>query len=529
MQSDNAEWNPDGVEVTIMDQDVLGYALKVCVEALAGLPAVVKGGRVMKALGAATVVLDEPPVPHAVVSGQMMEEEEEYMDEDSDEEDEDDEEVEEEDEEFLQDSPPHTPSPIQRLSPELLFHIFSHLPLASLPNVALVNKIWSAAANKYLWDHPKIHYTGSLKGLVTFYANLCGVEGRHRVSKFSLFWSADTAFRNLHGTYGRVLKGIFGMMDGLQAVHLSHGAVPLEALEVLGEKCPQLSVVDLVDMRGLTVEGIIALTQAGKLERLNLSQSRVLPTFWSENLTELAEALATCTRLRTLCIPWLSIPDHSLHILFSAVILLEHLDLSSTLITDTTVASILTSCPRLATIILDSCPQITDETLCHLAQSNVKNASLSRASITDSGILAFARGRGAEVDKLCVCGAKDLTDFSMQILGKHCTQIRLLDIANCRNITHRGLLSFIEPEHGRKNIWMRHLNLTGTSGMITNETIASVLGACPNLVTVLTPMHVRGKVVKEIERRCGEGGGNHEIFFPQQWFGVMHGNVSVSR
>ncbi|TPX71115.1 hypothetical protein SpCBS45565_g01385 [Spizellomyces sp. 'palustris'] len=513
-----------------VEEDVWVYALTVCVEALVGLPAVVKGGRVMKALGAATLVLDALSVPHAAVSGQVVEEEEEYIDEDSgegsDEEDEDDQEVDEEDEELLQDNPPHTPSPIQCLSPELLFHIFSHLPLSTLPNVALVNKIWSAAANKYLWDHPKVHYTGSLKGLVAFYANLCGVEGRHRVSRFSLLWHADSAFQDL---FGRALQGIFGMMDGLQAVHLSHGAVPLGVLEVLGEKCPQPSVVDLVDMRGLTVEGIAALTQAGKLERLNLSKSRVFPIYWSDNLTKLAEALATCTRLRTLCIPWLSIPDHMLHILFSAVILLEHLDLSSTLITDTTVTSILTACPKLATLILDSCPQITDETLCHLAQTNVKNISLSRASLTDSGILAFARGRGAEVDKLCVCGAKDLTEFSMQILGKHCTQIRLLDIANCRNITHRGLLSFIEPEHGRKNTWMRHLNLTGTSGLITNETVTSVLEACPNLDTVLAPMHVRGKVVKEIERRCGEGGGNHEIFFPQQWFGVMHGNVSVFR
>ncbi|KAJ3189272.1 hypothetical protein HDU85_002900 [Gaertneriomyces sp. JEL0708] len=191
---------------------------------------------------------------------------------------------------------------------------------------------------------------------------------------------------------------------------------------------------------------------------------------------------------------------------------LLHVDLSACpmfSINDSHISAIVNNCPRLSSVIVDDCIDITDLSLFSLARHpNVRHftrISISRCcEITDAGLLALAPHlrsiqylnvacipaltsdalsttiSHAQTLKELVLSDLDeaVTDAVLATIAVNCLLLERLDVADCMAITPAGVVEFARLR-GKP---LKHINLNGTHAM-TDE---SILALCTS-VDMISP------------------------------------------
>ncbi|KAJ3016011.1 Leucine-rich repeat-containing protein 29 [Thoreauomyces humboldtii] len=439
----------------------------------------------------------------------------------------------------------HTPSATQRgvniageLGVEVLELIFERIgPSFQLANVARVCKNWCRTAQRLIWTHPKFVYNLDLTRFFKFYAGVTDQRSQSgnktntnermdpaRVRKITWALGNRTQDPGDRKYMIAILESLPESLPYLFSFEAAHTPLPGRALESLGRHCPSLTAIDLLEVNSLEPAALSTfLRQAGsRLVRLNLTGCSVFEDAISNRqFYNLSDAFKQLTGLRTLCLARSRIKPKYFLTLFESTrgSPIEVVDLGSTLVDDEVVTRLVANFPRLTTVILSHCPNITDVAAKVLAEGaeDLTALAVTRTSITDSGIMALGRGRGSNLKRLVVNGCTSVSDMSLQVLGGVCPNLEILDIAMCWRITHQGITSLTVGANGLGLPSLLHLNLTGASGTINGSVVMTILKACPNLRTLLLPQHVQGKTHSEVMRRLPIRSGGEKIFYPQTW------------
>lgn len=188
----------------------------------------------------------------------------------------------------------------------------------------------------------------------------------------------------------------------------------LANMELLAEKCPNLSELRLSEVGLLNDDFLESISRLQKLTLLELSSPSTSLT--DEGITTLLPQIGTS---------------------------LLSLDLSDNPdLTDLALLSIAEHCPRLESLILRNLVELTDEgvaafftALTAKGHPGFEEINLEKGhDLNDSSLRALIEHSGGTVEKLSLLGWKDISTAALSTLGR-CSRLRELNLGWCRKVT----------------------------------------------------------------------------------------------
>ncbi|XP_042066918.1 F-box/LRR-repeat protein 3-like [Salvia splendens] len=321
--------------------------------------------------------------------------------------------------------------------------------------------------------------------------------------------TATASLRQLILSYGSrvdlALADSLQKLSMLQSIKLDGCKVTCSGLKAIGNWCVSLSEISLSKCLGVTDEGLSSLVTKHKdLRKLDITCCRKITSASVAHITN------SCTSLVSLKMESCTlIPAEAFVLIGQRCQFLEELDVTDNEIDDEGLKSIST-CSRLRSLKLGICLNISDEGLIHIGMScsKLKEVDLYRSEgIGDSSISAIASGcRDLEMINIAYC--KSITDRSLMSLSKcsklntletrgcllitpvgleaiamGCKQLSKLDIKKCLNIDDAGMISLARFSQNLKQINFSYTSVTDV-GLVSLTSIS-----CLQSMTVL---HVRG-------------------------------------
>lgn len=130
-------------------------------------------------------------------------------------------------------------------------------------------------------------------------------------------------------------------------------------------------------------------------------------------------------------------------------------------------------------------------------KSTLKALDLSRTSITPESLRTIVQVPGLVLEELCLQGCKELTDYSIEILVKHQSDLQSVDISGCTELTSR---SVVVIARGLKSL--RHLSLS-RDWRVTEKGLADLLSV-PSLrsLDLSECLHISGVETVNGLTRC---------------------------
>ncbi|KAM3609950.1 uncharacterized protein V6R79_022792 [Siganus canaliculatus] len=102
-------------------------------------------------------------------------------------------------------------------------------------------------------------------------------------------------------------------------------------------------------------------------------------------------------------------------------------------------------------------------------KSTIVALDLSRTSITPESLRTIVQVQGLVLEEISLCGCKELTDYSVEVLVKHQPSLQRLDISACTELTNRSIEAIAR---GLKKL--KHLSLS-RDWRITEKGLADLL------------------------------------------------------
>lgn len=220
------------------------------------------------------------------------------------------------------------------------------------------------------------------------------------------------------------------------------------ALEYLINSFPNLQEINLSNQAYITPNSVTKLYKLKSLESLDLGTLRTLPV-------KLILKLSTLPKLKSL-----------------------NLRLCPQL-TDEFIVDLIKNCPQLAELDIRLCPGITDKSLQALAGlAHLELLKLGQfGGITDEGVCALAASKTLAFLDLDMC--VKLTGASIAALSSLQT-LKHLNLWYCTQYTGKDIM----PLAGMKNLIL--LNLTGCT-QVSFRTLKALKGTNPNLKVIMPP------------------------------------------
>ncbi|KAL9537820.1 hypothetical protein MBANPS3_011432 [Mucor bainieri] len=423
-----------------------------------------------------------------------------------------------------------------------------------LINCALVCKRWSCLALEVLWYKPAFHV--SLHAWITFFTI---IQATHQTTTFPYaafvrrinLSPLSLLIEDLHIMALRSCKRLERLTLAGCSKLTDVGLCTL--LHAIG---PTLVSLDLSDVYQITDATITAAaTSCPQLQGFNLSMSRVHHSITDASVTRLA---AQCTHMKRIKLNNCTHVSHQ-----AAIALSQHcprlieIDLTNCSITNAVLVAIFRHNRELRELRLSqadrSTPQM-DDTAFHSLQhhgyqqlrlvdltgiarlSDVAIDTLVRAApkikslvlnkcpqITDHGVLAIARlGRYLHFLHLGHCA--QITDASIQRLAAACLRLRYLDLASCTNITDAAVAELAKHLPRLKRIGLvkcsritdaavhslaRHARIAGSierihlsfCSRLSVRAITELLNACQRL-SHLSLTHVPSFMREDLQQFC---------------------------
>jgi hypothetical protein len=127
---------------------------------------------------------------------------------------------------------------------------------------------------------------------------------------------------------------------------------------------------------------------------------------------------------------------------------------------------IATKCPKLRSLNLEFCSDITDTGLEVVAQNyqmlNLLNIGWCE-NITDTGVQAIVR-KCLMLQSLSVEGCDNITNTGLEAIAQNCRMITLLNLGCCQKITYTGVQAIV-----RKCLMLQSLNVEGCDNITDSE------------------------------------------------------------
>lgn len=388
-------------------------------------------------------------------------------------------------------------SPVARLPPEILIHVFSRLSAPKdLQSCMLVSRAWANGSVGLLWHRPAMGRWESIHNVI------------QSIRKADRFFAYQNLVKrlNMSTLADSVSDGtLIGLADckrierltltnctkltGISLLPLICGNKSLLALDITGldqvtdqtmtvvaDHCLRLQGLNVTSCRKITDDSIVAIAKNCRhLKRLkfnNCSQlsdkSIMTVAAHSSHLLEIdlyglqglespaiTALLMSCRHLREMRLAhcsrlddsaFLDLPnDPEMPVSFDALRILDLTDCGE--LGDKGVERIIQTCPRLRNLILAKCRQITDRAVFAITKlgKNLHYIHLGHcARITDVSVEALAKAcnRIRYIDLAC-CSA--LTDSSVTKLAS-LPKLKRIGLVKCAGITDRSIYSLAVGE-----------------------------------------------------------------------------------
>lgn len=224
---------------------------------------------------------------------------------------------------------------------------------------------------------------------------------------------------------------------GLTELNL-HGCTSITDEGIIGiaSNCPALTNINLGECPNITGACIMCVARyCPDLTKVNLSNTKVTNTAFN--------ALAkSCPRLTTLKVNKCSqLTDKGIKEAIKHCTGLNKLNLGGTKVTGSGFGTALENCQQLTKLNLSECREITDEGIIEIARCcpNLANLNIgSNKSITDGGLKYLPTLKNLMVLSLDQCSL--ITNGSIGEIAKRCTNLRKLNLSGCTQIADAGVL-----------------------------------------------------------------------------------------
>jgi len=248
-----------------------------------------------------------------------------------------------------------------------------------------------------------------------------------------------------------------------------------QVVYTIAQKCPNLQKLNLADCKNVTDVSVIAIARnCKKLNSLNLNRCAKVT---SGAIEELANA---------------ALPLQSLHLCRPLVDAQE-------LLSDRSIARLISVSPELRVLRLRSCNRITDLTVAQIAKTCPELMALD----------------------LSWCGR--ITDQSMAVLGQNCKKIRSIALNGCRLLSDRSIRSLLSNSKEMQSLSLAHLpfatdavltemapalrnlNILSLNGCaeVSDNSIVAIVNACTRLESLsLFSINISDLSMTAITSRC---------------------------
>ncbi|KAK5937808.1 SCF ubiquitin ligase complex subunit [Knufia obscura] len=452
----------------------------------------------------------------------------------------------------------HRTSPIQKLPPELLIHIFSKLTTTGdLRNSMLVCYHWALYTVNILWHRPLCSKWSNLLSVAKTLSNHRPSFPYHEmVKRLNLSGIADKvndgtvqAFINCKAVERLTLTscskltdlGVAGLVDGtkrLQALDVTD----LEALTDrtmlrVAQHCPRLQGLNITNCAYITDESLLQIAlNCTQLKRLKLNgvarvtDESVIAV--AENCRSILEIdlqgcqaissasvtalLSNLPHLRELRLAQcVGIDSHAFTDLkpglrFDALRILDLTACDG--VGDEAIARIIPAAPRLRNLVLAKCRHITDQAvraICTLTK-NLHYIHLGHCQLlTDNAVIELVQqcNRIRYIDLAC---CSRLTDASVRHLAK-LPKLRRVGLVKCQNLTDTSIIALARGPYGSgaakpgmptQFVSLERVHLSYCTSL-TLKGITQLLLNCPRL-THLSLTGVQAFLRDDLTRFCRE-------------------------
>eukprot|EP00744_Colponema_vietnamica_P010074 GILI01014263.1.p1 GENE.GILI01014263.1~~GILI01014263.1.p1 ORF type:complete len:569 (+),score=118.45 GILI01014263.1:51-1757(+) len=259
------------------------------------------------------------------------------------------------------------------------------------------------------------------------------------------------------------------------------GYIRNSILLMIGQRCPQLEVLDLTDCRQVSNRVVRGILQGcPNLRQLVLDGClRVTDSAFLPRPFQLSAALPTLEVLGfSRCT---QVTEESLVCFVKGCPNIRFLSLSHCKnVTDSAVQLLLEGCRSLQTLDLSFCEAVTDQAFTHLTEGSLTalhQLMLDKCRLTDCGLASVARA-SPSLKLLSVCWCMQLSDASVQLLAAHCPALTSLSLGHCGAITDTSLLALAQhaPQLTALDIsWCRNVSDTGLVTLAQHLPLLSTL------------------------------------------------------
>ncbi|XP_037092613.1 F-box/LRR-repeat protein 7-like isoform X2 [Pollicipes pollicipes] len=369
---------------------------------------------------------------------------------------------------------PHKPAPFDRLSDELILHVFSYLSTNDLCYCARVCRRWYFL----VWE-PQLWTSITLTGETT---------------------GADRALRQIVKLLCRDSPGT--LCPAVERV-LLNGCARLtdRGLSLLARRCPELRHLELRGCANVSNQALFeVVTHCPGLEHLDVTGChRVTCIDFSEVLSSVDRQLNLQYVDLTDCH---NLTDAGLKVIVHNCPQLQHLYMRRCeQVTDLGIKHVPSYCVNLREFSISDCCRVTDYGLHELARLGPTLRYLSVAKcdrVSDAGVKQVARSC-YKLRYLNVRGCEAVSDASMEVVARCCQRLRALDIGKC-DVTDHGLKMLSQNCPNLKKLSVKSCEMISDAGI---KFIAYYCRGLQQLNIQDSPITLEGyRTVKKYCKRC---------------------------
>ncbi|KJE90412.1 hypothetical protein CAOG_08543 [Capsaspora owczarzaki ATCC 30864] len=340
----------------------------------------------------------------------------------------------------------------EKLPPEVMLLIFSHMDVVSLCRCAQVSKYWNFLA-----------LDGSLWQNIDFFAFQKHVQDSHieHIARRCGNFLRRLSLYGCENVYDKAIRVFARHCHNIEDLNLSQCTALTDfTVQAISVECHAIKRLSLANCTQITDLMFPFLARGcPELEELDVSWCSMMGRFGLKlYATDTGSQFGAhfTTRLRFLRLKGCSrITDAGLDVLAAACPELRGIDLTACIcVGDVGIRSLARHCPKLERLCISHCPLISNAALKCLGEACPDLLSLECA------------------------GCVRVTDAGVEAIAKHCPRLECLDLEDCIRLTDQSLRDI-----GRHNRRLARIILSNCD-LLTDDGIRLLANGCPYLDTV---------------------------------------------